>query len=83
MGALHRYRYALTCVVQVSGPFVVVGQLWENRFRHQFLGLVIQVEVQIVPQQKVDKNSLAIGIVPQSRRTQAGVEEAEEHNMDM
>lgn len=70
-------RCILTCVVQVTGPLVVVGQLRKHRFRHQFLGLIVQVEVQVVPQQQVQENGLTVGIVTQSRCAQTSVEETE------
>lgn len=67
----------LTCVVEVSGPLVVVGELGEHGFGHELLGLVVQVEVQVVPQQQVEQHGLTVGVVPQRRRAQPGVQEAE------
>lgn len=34
--------------------------------------------MQVVPQQQVEENGLAVGVVPQRGRTETGVEEAEE-----
>lgn len=66
----------LTCVVEVSRPLVVVGELGEHGLGHELLGLVVQVEVQVVPQQQVQQHRLPVGVVPQGRRAQAGVQEA-------
>ena len=68
---------ALTCVIKVPGPLVVVGELRKHGFGHQLLGLVVQVEVQVVPQQQVQEDGLTVGVVTQSRRTQTSVEETE------
>ena len=53
----------LTGVVEVSGPLVVVGQLGEHRLGHQLLGLVVEVELEVVPQQKVEKHGLPVCVV--------------------
>ncbi len=75
-----RNRFGLTCVVKVSSPLIVVGKLRKHRFGHQLLGLVVQVEVQVVPQQQVEKNRLTVSVMTQCRRAQTSVEETEALN---
>ena len=66
-----------TCVVEVAGPLVVVGQLGKDRLGHELLSLVVQVVLQVVPQQQVQKGGLAVGIMAQGRRPQTRVQETE------
>lgn len=66
----------LTGVVEISGPLIVVSQLGEHRLGDELLGLVVQVELQVVPQQQVQQDRLPVGVVTQRGRTQTGVEEA-------
>lgn len=65
-----------TCVIEVPGPLVVVGLLREHGFRDEFLRLVVEVVVEIIPQQQVEERGLPVGVVAQRGRPQPGVKEA-------
>lgn len=69
-------RPSLTCVVEVPGPLIVVGLLGEHGLGHQFLGLVVQAVVQVVPQQQVEQSGLAVRIVPERGCPEPSVQEA-------
>ena len=73
------------CVVQLEGldppqvvvvpcPLVVACLLREGGLEHQLVCLVVKVVVQVVPQQAVDQNRLALKVIPQGRSAEAGVE---------
>lgn len=66
----------LTCVVQVPSPLVVVGLLGEHRFGDEFLSLVVEVVVEVIPQEQVQERGLAVGVVAQRGRAEPGVQEA-------
>ena len=54
-------------------PLVVAGLLWEGGLEDQFVRLVVQVVVQVVPQQAVDQHCLALKVVSQGCSPQASV----------
>ena len=54
-------------------PLVVAGLLWEGGLEDQFVRLVVQVVVQVVPQQAVDQHRLALKVVSQGCSPQASV----------
>ena len=58
---------------QKGDPLVVAGLLWEGGLEDQFVRLVVQVVVQVVPQQAVDQNCLALKVVSQGCSSQASV----------
>ena len=60
-------------VVVVPRPLVVAGLLGEGGLEDQLVSLVVQVVVQVVPQQAVDQNCLALKVVSQGCSSQASV----------
>ena len=48
----------------VPGPLIVAGLLWECAFQHQLVCLVVEVVVQVVPEQAIDQDSLALEVIP-------------------
>ena len=52
-------------VVVVPRPLVVAGLLGEGGLEDQLVSLVVQVVVKVVPQQAVDKNCLALKVIPE------------------
>lgn len=66
----------LTCVIEVPGPLVVVGLLGKHRLGDEFLCLVVEVVVEIIPQQQVEQRGLPVCIVAQRGCPQPGVQEA-------
>lgn len=71
-----RQRVPLTCVVQVPSPLVVVGLLGEHRLGDEFFSLVVEVVVEVIPQEQVQERGLAVGVVAQRGRAEPGVQEA-------
>lgn len=67
----------ITSVVEVPSPLVVVGEFWKYGLGDKLLGLIIEVEVEVIPQQEVEENCLAVGVVTQRRRSQPRVQEAD------
>lgn len=65
-----------TCVIEVSSPLVVVGLLGEHGLGDELLRLVVEVVVEIVPQQQVEERGLPVRVVAQRGRPQPGVQEA-------
>jgi len=66
----------LTCVVEVPSPLVVVGLLGKHGLGDELFRLVVEVVVEIVPQQQVQQRGLPVGVVAQRGRPQPGVQEA-------
>lgn len=71
-----RHQAPLTCVVQVPSPLVVVGLLGEHGFGDELLGLVVEVVVEVIPQEQVQERGLAVGVMAQCGRAEPGVQEA-------
>lgn len=71
-----RHRAPLTCVVQIPSPLVVVGLLGEHGLGDELLGLVVEVVVEVIPQEQVQERGLAVGVVAQRGRAEPGVQEA-------
>ena len=61
-------------MVVVPCPLVVAGLLREGRLKDQFVRLVVQVVVQVVPQQAVDQDCLALKVIPQGCRAETGMQ---------
>lgn len=55
----------LTCVIEVPSPLVVVGLLRKHRLGDELFRLVIEVVVEIVPQQQVQEGGLPVRVVAQ------------------
>ena len=53
-------------VVVVPRPLAVAGLLGEGGLQDQLVRLVVQVVVEVVPQQTVDQHGLALEVIPQS-----------------
>merc|ERR1719410_1894475 len=49
----------------LPGPFAVAGLLREGGLQHQLVRLVVEVVVQVVPQQTVDQNGLSFEVIPE------------------
>ena len=58
----------LTCVIEVPSPLVVVGLLGKYGLGDEFFCLVVEVVVEIVPQQQVQEGGLPVRIVAQRGR---------------
>lgn len=71
-----RQRAPLTCVVQVPSPLVVVGLLGEHRLGDELFSLVVEVVVEVIPQEQVQERGLAVGVVAQRGCAEPGVQEA-------
>lgn len=71
-----RAPLCLTCVIEVPSPLVVVGLFGKHRLGDEFFGLVVEVVVEIVPQQQVQEGGLAVRVVAQRGRAEPGVQEA-------
>ena len=50
----------------LPGPLAVAGLLGEGALEHEFVRLVVEVVVEVVPQQTVDQHGLALEVIPQS-----------------
>lgn len=59
---------ALTCVIEVPSPLVVVGLLGKHGLGNELFCLVIEVVVEIVPQQQVQEGGLPVRIMAQRGR---------------
>ena len=58
----------LTCVVEVPSPLVVVGLLGKHGLGDELFCLVIEVVVEIVPQQQIQEGGLTISVMAQRGR---------------
>lgn len=50
-------------IVVVSGKLGITDGGWEVGFRNEFVGLVVQVVVEVVPKKQVDEDGLALVIM--------------------
>ena len=65
----------LTHIIEESGPLIDGGRLGESGLGDQFVGLVIKVVVEVVPQQQVQQRRLALVVITQGTGTQSRVQE--------
>ena len=67
----------------LPGPLAVAGLLGEGAFEHQLVCLVVQVVVKVVPQQAVDKNCLALKVIPEGCSSEPCVQSRPEERVNM
>ena len=70
----------LTCVIEESSPLIIRGSFRKADLGNEFGSLVIEIVMQVVPQEEVQEGGLTLKIRLQGACTEAGMKGALKNN---